>query len=128
MQSAYKLVIILFYLMAFVISLIGVLSFITIAIGLVISLMAATKFVGGPLREYLIFTNLTFLFILIPYFIWVSSEITAPTISDAQSVTIISVSVLMIISSGLFMKASISLRDMANTFGFRKKKVKNGSN
>ena len=98
----------------------GIVSFNLIALSVVLSLLSIRRFVGGALRNYYLITNLGLIFVIVSYFIWATSDFLCPT-CDPQGISI-AMSVIMMVSSGIFIKSSFDLNKLSKLYGFKRNK------
>ena len=104
--------------MSFGLKLITILSFIAVGVSMIASLLSTRRFLKGKLREYLLFINLTLLFIFAPYALQVIDSFSRNTESQKDWL----ISILMLTASFLYVVSSKKLHLFSKVFGFNKRR------
>ena len=102
--------------------LLGVIAFVFIGVSLITSLLSTRKFSSGPIRKYLFYINMSFLFIVLPLFLWTLYGVILGSFTD-ENISL-SISVLTIFASLFFTKSSLDLRWISEVYGFKHKRGK----
>ncbi len=104
--------------MSFGLKLVIISSFIAMGISMIASLLSTRRFLKGKLRDYLLFINLTLLFILAPYALWVIDSLSKSVETPEDWL----ISVLMLTASFLYVVSSKKLHLFSKVFGFNKRR------
>lgn len=107
--------------MSLVFVFIGALSFIFVGFSLIISLLSTRYFQKGDIKKYLLYVNISFFFIIVPYALWYMQQVSLISTNPNFTVTVTDwvMAILIIISSFTFSASSLQLKYFSRVYGFR---------